>query len=369
MPELSSTVVSFASRDRLSYTLFMATAEPPTEINSNGPVPEAPPVNTAVTAISIMHVHTWSDQGLSLTNSVAGIAALISAAVLLGSLALLYFSGHELSVRVSRAIDRPEPAAAKTSDAGDRRNGSSGEKTARDERKVARLTRELSEARLAAEARRADLAKVERELAAAQKSDKIKTERVARLENDFATVKRSEEEKGSRVSQLEEQLGKMRKAEVDRTSRLTQLEKDLETARKASSRPETDTAAAAAENGRTITPAQREQFRQTVKGHATGKVIVSAFFENKETHDFGQAIIALLKSAGFEVIEQAPVNFFTTSRPSSGVRIGCEDMAHPPSHFLTIRKGFEAMGIQIPDTSVVNAQEPDVVEVQITPKE
>jgi hypothetical protein len=98
-------------------------------------------------------------------------------------------------------------------------------------------------------------------------------------------------------------------------------------------------------------------------------VIVSAFFENKETHDFGRSIVALLKNAGFTVVEQAPVNFFTTSRPSSGIRIGCEDMIHPPAHFATLRKGFEAMGIEIPNASIVNADASDLVEIQITPKE
>jgi hypothetical protein len=69
------------------------------------------------------------------------------------------------------------------------------------------------------------------------------------------------------------------------------------------------------------------------------------------------------------VVEQTPANFFTTSRPSSGIRIGCEDMAHPPAHFATLRKGFEAMGIEISDSSVVNADSTDIVEIQITPKD
>ena len=108
---------------------------------------------------------------------------------------------------------------------------------------------------------------------------------------------------------------------------------------------------------------------RAVQGLPTGKVIISAFFENKETHDFGQSILKLLKDTGFTVVEQTPVNFFTTSRPSSGIRIGCEDMIHPPAHFATLRNGFEAMGIEIPDSSVVNADSNDVVEIQITPRD
>ena len=364
----------------------MAMPDPALENKNGGARAEPIPVNTAVTAFSIMNVHTWSDQALSLTNSVAGVVALIAAAVLLISLGFLYFSGSALSSRVAApAVAIPEPRIARTVDAGDRRNGGfgsteslptervNGEKAAaEDDRKVARLTQELTEARLAAEARRSDLAKVQRDLAEAQKSDKAKTERVARLESDFETVKRSEQEKTSRVVQLEEQLGQVQKSEAERTSRLTQLEKDLAVARKASTQevaPPAEGPDSAPKTARNVTPEQREQFLHAVQGRATGKVIVSAFFENKETHDFGRSVIALLRAAGFEVVEQAPVNFFTTSRPSSGIRIGCESMSHPPSHFVSIRKGFEAMGVEIPDASIVNAQDPDVVEIQITPKE
>ncbi len=379
---------------------------------------EATPVNTAVTAFSIMNVQTWSDQALSQMNSIAGVVAFVAGVVLLLSLGFLYVSGSALS---SRLATSPESAGSKAprpvETAAPPRNGSNGEKASvEDQRKVERLTKELTEARLAVEARRADMARLQRELAEAQKSDKTKTERVARLENDFETVKRSEQEKSSRVAQLEEQLGRVQKTEAERNSklaqleeqlgrvqktdtegtsrlaqleeqlgraqktdaeraaRLAQLEKDLETARQASAEKTSPAFAAAAQlpvtgTSRAITGAQREQFLHAVQGRATGKVLVSAFFENKETHDFGNSVIALLKAAGFEVIEQAPVNFFTTSRPSSGMRIGCENMAHPPKHFSTVRSGFEAMGIEIPDASVVNAQTPDVVEIQITPRE
>ncbi len=375
----------------------MATPDRSLENKNGRGTAEPTPVNTAVAAISLMNVHTWSDHALSVTNSVAGVVALIAAAVLLVSLGFLYFSGSALSSRVATSpVAIPEPRIAKTVDAGDRRNGgvgstefeslaapspalqrpterANGEKAAaEDDRKVARLTQELTEARLAAEARRADLDKLQRDLAEAQKSDKAKTERVTRLESDFETVKRSEQEKTSRVAQLEDQLGQVQKSEAGRDSRLAQLEKDLEVARKPSAQkvpPPAEGPDSVPETARNVTPAQREQFLHAVQGRATGKVIVSAFFENKETHDFGRTVIGLLRAAGFEVVEQAPVNFFTTSRPSSGVRIGCEDMSHPPAHFVTIRKGFEAMGIEIPDASIVNAQEPNVVEIQITPKE
>ena len=398
-------------------------------------------MNTTVTAISIMNAHTWSDHALTTTNSIAGMVALVAAGVLLLSLWLLYFSGSALSSRISAPLETSEPRVAKAVESGERRNGNSrtaesqvaqanGEKAiAENQRKVDRLTKELTEARLAAEARRSDVAKLQRDLAEAQKSDKAKTERVARLENDFETVRRSEQDKTSRVAQLEEQLGTVQKGESDRASRVTQLEKDLEATRKALAQQQKDLEAArktsaqkekdldearkasaqkekdleearkasaqkekdlevarkastekaatasvqspvaVAETARTITQPQREQFLHAIQGRPTGKVIVSAFFENKQTHDFGKSVIALLKTAGFEVIEQAPVNFFTTSRPSSGVRIGCENMSQPPRHFVTLRAGFEAMGIEIPDASIVNAQDPDVVEIQITPKE
>jgi hypothetical protein len=101
----------------------------------------------------------------------------------------------------------------------------------------------------------------------------------------------------------------------------------------------------------------------------TGKVIVSAFFDNKETHEFGAQILNLLKEDGFAVIQRAPINFFTTSRPSGGVRIGCENISAPPPHFATVRQGLKAMGVDAPTTTLINAREEGVVEIQVTPRE
>src|ERR1700737_2377287 len=120
---------------------------------------------------------------------------------------------------------------------------------------------------------------------------------------------------------------------------------------------------------RKITPEQRAQFLNAVRGRPTGRVIVSAFFDNKETHDFSQEILSLLRQGGFEVIQSAPINFFTTSRPLSGVRIGCEDIVNPPPHFATVEKGFRAIGLDAPTTTLINAREKDVVEIQVTPKQ
>jgi len=119
---------------------------------------------------------------------------------------------------------------------------------------------------------------------------------------------------------------------------------------------------------RRITPEQRSQFLKAVRGLPTGKVIVSAFFDNKETHHFGAEIVSLLKEAGFNVIESAPLNFFTTSRPTSGIRIGFQDVNNAPPHAMTLQKGFSAMGSEPSTTTLVNSEEEDVVEIQVTPK-
>jgi hypothetical protein len=340
----------------------------PTAENGAPPPEPSGTTHAAVNAISILSIHTWPDHVLSTINSVAAIVGLVAAVVLLVSLAILYFSGHEVNGRIRAGIRSPEPVAQAS--VVDQSNGASSGESRAERRQVTRLTKELAEARSSAEARRADLAKATAELDRIQKSEKAKTQRVVKLESDVATIRRSEEEKSSRVTQLEGQISELRRADGEKATRLSQVQKDLEAAKKKSeqqampARPTTAT-----EIGRLISETQRAAFMRAVQGLPTGKVIISAFFENRETHDFGRSILKLLKDTGFTVVEQTPANFFTTSRPSSGIRIGCEDMVHPPAHFATLRKGFEGMGIEIPDSSVVNADSNDIVEIQITPKD
>jgi len=348
----------------------MEAAGPTTE-NGAGAGPPEPSGTThaAVNAISILSFHTWPDHALSTINSVAAIVGMVAAVVLLLSLAILYFSGHEMNGRIRAGNRSPEPVVQASVSPSDRSNGSSAGESRAQRRQLARLTKELAEARSSVEARRADLTKTTAELDRIQKSEKTKTELVAKLESDVATIRRSEEEKSSRVAQLEGQISELRRADEEKTNRLSQMQKDLEAAQKASKQALASWVAPTPEAGREISESQRTAFMQAVKGLPTGKVIISAFFENRETHEFGRSVLKLLKGAGFDVVEQAPVNFFTTSRPSSGLRIGCEDMAHPPPHFATLRKGFQAMGIEISDSSIVNADASDIVEIQITPKD
>src|SRR4051812_14591307 len=323
----------------------------------------------AVNAISVLSLHSWPDHGLSAISSVAAIVGFVAAIILLVSLALVYFTGTEMKQRIQMTSRPAGPVAFAGSPPAAQTNGNTAAEARAEKGKVDKLTKELTEARLFADSKKADLARTTTELDRIQQSEKAKGERVAKLESDFETVRRLEEEKSSRVRQLEEQLQSFRDADTQKTARLSQLQKDLESAKKSPSEMTVAEGPPPTTARRTLGVAQRETFLQAVRGHATGKVIVSAFFENKETHDFGASVINLLKEAGFTVVEQAPANFFTTSRPSSGIRIGCEDMTHPPPHFLTLRKAFEAMGMEIPDASIVNADGNDIVEVQITPKE
>jgi hypothetical protein len=332
--------------------------------------PSLPETQTAVNALSVLSLQSWSDHALSTLNSAAALTGILAGAVLLVSLAILYFSGHEMSARASARPGTADSTRPATPARPDQTNGSAVVESPAEVRKVARLTKQLAEAKLLAESKRADLVKATAELDRIQKSEKAKTERVTKLEGDVATIRRAEEEKSSRVAQLEGELSELRQTGGENANRLAELQKDLVAARKTSEQQAfVSHTARTPEVGRTLSDEQRSTFLKAVNGLPTGRVMISAFFENKETHDFGRAILAVLKDAGFTVVEQAPVNFFTTSRPSSGIRIGCENMAHPPAHFTTLRKGFEAMGIEISDASVVNADAADIVEIQITPKD
>jgi DNA-binding response OmpR family regulator len=208
------------------------------------------------------------------------------------------------------------------------------------------------------------------ELAAVRQSEKAKTLRLSQVEKELTTTKRSEESMASRLYQIEKDLTAARRVTEEKALRLAQVEAELAIARHAA-----EEAKAMArqleqkQDPRKITPEQRTQFLNAVRERPTGKVIVSAFFNNKETHDFAEEILSLVKEGGFEVIQSAPINFFSTTRSSSGVRIGCEDIASPPPHFATVEEGFRAIGLDAPTTTLINAREKDVVEIQVTPEE
>jgi hypothetical protein len=193
---------------------------------------------------------------------------------------------------------------------------------------------------------------------------------LSQMENEIAAARRSEESTASRLSQTEKELAAARRATEEKALRLSQVEAELAIARHSAADAKAIARQLEQQRGpRKITPEQRTQFLEAVRGLPTGKVIVSAFFDNRETHDFGAEILSLLKQDGFEVIQRAPINFFTTSRPSSGVRIGCENIANPPPHFTTLKEGFKAIGLDAPTTTLINAREDDVVEIQVTPKQ
>ena len=304
-----------------------------------------------VRAISIMNLQSWSDHALNSVHAAATVIGLIAAAVVLICLCLMYLSATELTRRI-----KPKSEALKTNPPVmfARENHSNGEGTERP-------SQEDSSSRIG---------QLETELAAVRREDVARNSRLSQLQGKLTDVQHSEEAKASRVSQLEGELGRTRQSEQQKTSRLSELESELKTTRRLADQAQAQARRFESEQGpRIIKPEQRAQFLEAVRGLATGKILVSAFFENKETHEFGADLLTLLKEAGFDAVERAPVNFFTTSRPSGGIRIGCQDIAHAPAHFATVRKGFEAIGLNVPNTSIVNAEEDDVVEIQITPKQ
>jgi len=317
-----------------------------------------------------MDVHSWSDYALNLANSAANIIGVIAAALLLIAIALIYFTGSELTERAKGKLVEPRQDQAKA---------------------LRQSQAELAAARRSEETKAAHLEKVETELAAAQKSEQAKSSRLSQIEAELTAAKRSQESMASRLSkaetelaaarratdektlllsQAEAEVAAARKSEEEKTSRLSQVEAELAIARRSADEAGTLAKQLEQKQGpRKITPEQRTEFLNAVRGMPTGKVIVSAFFDNKETHEFGAQILNLLKEDGFEVVQRAPINFFTTSRPSGGVRIGCENISAPPPHFATVRQGLKAMGVDAPTTTLINAREEDVVEIQVTPRE
>jgi len=342
---------------------------------------------------SMMNLQAWSDQALHALNSTATVVGVAATAVVLLCIVLIYFSGNELTSRImaKRETARGTPPNIFAREEARPPNGAAEGKKAAAASRVAQLEAELESARHSDDTNKARAAQLERELSEARLAEKTNAARLSQMQTDLGKVRQSDEQKESRVAQLERELTEARDTEKKTAARLAQLETDLANSRRADeekgvrlaqmdmdlqkARQSTDQAKAetkrveSAEGPRLITPEQRKQFIESVRGLPTGKVLVSAFFENPETHHFGAELLGLLKSAGFSVVERAPLNFFTTSRPSSGVRIGCQDINNPPPHFETVRKALESIGLDAPTTNIVNADEDDVVEIQVTPKQ
>jgi hypothetical protein len=280
--------------------------------------------------LSIVNVHSWSDYGLSVANSAANIIGIIAGILVLIAMLSIYFTGSELNQRA--------------------REGKIAAPREEDPTKALHKVRaELASARHSEEEKNARLTKIEIELAAAKRSTESTASRLAQLEKELAAARRATEQKALRLSQVEAELAIARHSADEAKATAQQLERG--------------------QGPRRITPEQRTQFLNAVRGLPTGKVIVSALFDNKETHEFAAEMLSLLKQDGFVVTQREPTNFFTTSRPSSGVRIGCEDLSNPPPHLATLRQGFKALGVDAPTTTAINAREEGVVEIQLTPRQ
>jgi predicted nucleic acid-binding Zn-ribbon protein len=321
-----------------------------------------------------MDVHSWSDYALNLANSAANIIGIIAAAVVLIAIALIYFTGSVLTERAKGKLVTPQQNQTKAL-----RQSQAELAAARrsEETKVSRLEKvetELAAARKSEQTMSLRLPQIETELTAAKHSQESMASRLSKTVTELAAARRATDEKTLLLSQAQAGLAAARKSEEEKTLRLSQLEAELAIARRSAEEAETLAKQLAKQleqkqGPRKITPEQRTKFLNAIRGMPTGKVIVSAFFDSKETHEFGAQILSLLKEDGFELIQRAPLNFFTTSRPSSGVRIGCENISDPPPHFTTVRQGLKAMGLDARATTLINAREEDVVEIQVTPRQ
>lgn len=345
--------------------------------------------------VSIMNLQAWPEHALHTVQTTATVIGAIAAAVVLLCLFLMYLSGSELTGRIKAKAEAPTSNPPSPRFRKDRPNGEKASPAPLSQpayaSRISQLEKELEAARRAEAAKSSRLAELEGKLSGTLQSEDAKASRLTQLEGELANVRRLEEAKRSQLSQLEGKLTETQRAEQTKAARLTQLETELadvhrsdeqkavrlveletqlKTARQSADQAQAETKRVESRRGpRSITPDQRKQFLDAIRGLPTGKILVSAFFENKETHEFGAELLSLFKDAGFAVVERTPVNFFTTSRPSSGIRIGCQDVNQAPPHYATVRKGLETIGIDAPMTSIVNAQEPDVVEIQITPKQ
>src|SRR5882724_829347 len=123
--------------------------------------------------LTIMNMQSWSDHVLNLVNSTANVIAIIAAALVVISVALIYFTGTELTGR-ARQKNRP-PIQVQT--------------------KSSRLSH------------------TEAELAATQRSDEANALRLSQVGADLAAARRSEETKALRLSEIDAELAAARRSE------------------------------------------------------------------------------------------------------------------------------------------------------------
>jgi hypothetical protein len=330
--------------------------------------------------LSLINLQGLSDYALSTVNSTATAVAIAAAALVVVSIGLIYFTNTELSARARMKSETGgSPAGAASAIGVDRRMEIAGSRPVEqvDQSRLSQLQAELANLQRSEQEKGSELAKLRRaeqekgaELANLRRSEQEKGSQLSQLETQLAEARHSAEAKDARAGELEAELARLRRAKDASTGRISELEQKLTAAQRSADEAQTLAKQIEVKQGpRAITPEQRTQFLAAIQGLPTGKIIVSAFFDNQETHHFGAELLSLLKKAGFQVLERAPVNFFSTARPSGGIRIGCRDVDHAPPHFETVRKGLQAIGFDPPNTSMVNADEPDVVEIQITPRQ
>ena len=235
--------------------------------------------------------------------------------------------------------------------------------------RVAELEAQLAEIRRSEQEKSSLLSQVESDYAGTQKSEQDKAQRLAQLEAELAKARQSDEAKTVRVTQLEKDIAAAQRVIQENADRIAKMDAELTRTRQAAEEAKAVAGKLEAEQKpRAITPEQRLTFLEAVRGQSRGPVIVSAIFFNSETHEFGKQITKLLTDAGFTLLEDEPLNFFTTGRPPSGVRIGFKSESNEPAHVATLLKGFRAIGLDPPRTTLVNSDSDDVVEIQVTPR-
>jgi hypothetical protein len=161
--------------------------------------------------LSITDVHSWSDYALNLTNSAANIIGVIATAVVLIAIALIHFTGSELTERAKGKLVTPQQEQMKA---------------------LRQSQAELAAARGSEESKVSRLEKVETELAAAWKSEEATSLRLSQIETELTAAKQSQESMASRFSKTVTELAAAQRATDEKALLLSQAEAELAAARK-----------------------------------------------------------------------------------------------------------------------------------------
>jgi hypothetical protein len=96
---------------------------------------------------------------------------------------------------------------------------------------------------------------------------------------------------------------------------------------------------------RVITPDAREQFKTFTKTFAKGTVFLDSVRTNPEAADYAGQISDLLKDAGYTVVEKSTSTMVRPEDAPLGVQMKIKNLAAQPAYAGTLQRGLEYIGI------------------------